>query len=34
MPRKPERRPQTLAVAVDPRIKPIHARVSGALPSA
>jgi cell wall-associated NlpC family hydrolase len=34
MPRKPERRPQTLAVAVDPRIKPVHARVSGALPSA
>ena len=34
VPRKPERRPQTLAVAVDPRIKPIHARVSGALPSA
>jgi cell wall-associated NlpC family hydrolase len=34
MPRTPERRPQTVAVAVDPRIKPIHARVSGALPSA
>ena len=34
MPREPERRPQTLAVAIDPRIKPIHARVSGALPSA
>jgi len=34
MPRKPERRPQTVAVAVDPRIKPVNARVSGALPSA
>jgi cell wall-associated NlpC family hydrolase len=33
-PRKPERRPQTLAVAVDPRIKPVHARGAGALPSA
>jgi cell wall-associated NlpC family hydrolase len=33
-PRKPERRPQTLAVAVDPRIKLVHARGSGALPSA
>ena len=34
MPRKPERRPQTLAVAIDPRIKPVQARGSGALPSA
>lgn len=33
-PRKPERRPQTAVVAVDPRIKPVHARGSGALPSA
>jgi hypothetical protein len=33
-PRRPERRPQTAVVAVDPRIKPVHARGSGALPSA
>jgi cell wall-associated NlpC family hydrolase len=33
-PRWPERRPQTAVVAVDPRIKPVHARGSGALPSA
>jgi cell wall-associated NlpC family hydrolase len=33
-PRKPERRPQSAVVAVDPRIKPVHARGSGALPSA
>ncbi len=33
-PRKPERRPQNLGVAVDPRIKLVHARGSGALPSA
>jgi hypothetical protein len=29
-----ERRLQTAVVAVDPRIKPVHARGSGALPSA
>ena len=33
-PRWPERRPQTAVVAVDPRIKPVRARGSGALPSA
>jgi cell wall-associated NlpC family hydrolase len=33
-PGRPERRPQTTVVAVDPRIKPVHARGSGALPSA
>jgi cell wall-associated NlpC family hydrolase len=31
---RPERRPQALVVAVDPRIKPVQARVSGPLPSA
>ncbi|MFL6049389.1 MAG: C40 family peptidase [Gaiellales bacterium] len=33
-PGRPERRPPTAVVAVDPRIKPVHARGSGALPSA
>jgi hypothetical protein len=33
-PPRPERRPQALVVAVDPRIKPVQARVSGPLPSA
>src|SRR3954453_18952756 len=31
-PGRPERRPPTAVVAVDPRIKPVHARGSGALP--
>ncbi|HVI20024.1 MAG TPA: hypothetical protein VM712_16725, partial [Gaiellales bacterium] len=33
-PGRPERRRQTAVVAVDPRIKPVQARGSGALPSA
>jgi cell wall-associated NlpC family hydrolase len=33
-PGRPERRPQTTVVAVDPRIKPVHPRGWGALPSA
>jgi len=34
LPPKPERRPEAVMVAVDPRIKPVQARGSGALPSA